>query len=376
MFRWRRPTAGEIVAVLTVAAVAAFLHARGQAMFSPGALKEKGRTGATLGGVRSHAEIGQNCAACHVPPWSKQTMADRCLDCHGEVRLQLNTRGPLHGKFANGMDCRSCHTEHKGVHAGITDLRQFDHDCTAFKLTGKHQQVDCRSCHADNVYKGTAQTCAACHAEPQVHQGRFGTNCASCHGTASWQDTSLNIAGLAHFDHNRTAFKLTGKHLSVECRSCHVNNVFKGTATACVSCHAEPAVPQVHKSRHGANCISCHSTETWVGLVYKHTFPLNHHSKGRNIACATCHTTTDYRVYTCAGCHEHEPTRMARKHAGKGFGDISDCVRCHATGRKEERRRSDLDRPWLDSFSRFVPRDHGCLTTLPGFRKISARRLP
>jgi hypothetical protein len=132
----------------------------------------------------------------------------------------------------------------------------------------------------------------------------------------------------------------------VDCKLCHVNNTFKGTAQACVSCHAEPPVPAVHKVARGNNCATCHSTASWVGLAHKHTFPLTHHNKGRDIACATCHTTESYKVYTCAGCHAHEPTRMERKHAGKRLGDISNCVRCHPTGR--ERRRAEADSPRLN----------------------------
>lgn len=344
MLRWRLPTSGEVVALLTVATVAVILLVKGEAMFSPGALKAQSRSGATLGGVTSHAEIGKNCAACHVAPWSSQGMAGLCLDCHADVRRQLEAKGPMHGLLTDGMQCRTCHTEHKGAHAVLTDMKKFDHDCAAFKLTGMHQRVDCRSCHAGNVFKGTSHACVSCHAEPQMHKGRYGTSCASCHVTANWKQTTLNVAGLATFDHDLTGFKLTGKHKAVDCKSCHVNNVFKGTSQACVSCHAEPPVPQVHKASHGTGCASCHSTNTWVGMTHKHTFPLTHHNKGREIACATCHTTANnYHAYTCAGCHEHEPARTARKHAGRGFGDISDCVRCHATGRKNERKRTSVD---------------------------------
>jgi len=356
MFRWRRITGGEIAALLTVVAVAAIMYARGETMFSPGALNAQGRAGARLGGVTSHAEIGSNCAACHVAPWSTQGMADRCLACHTDVRAQLDTRGPLHGLLAEGRQCRTCHTEHKGSHAGLTDMTRFNHDHAAFKLTGKHRTVECNSCHSSNVFKGTASTCASCHAEPQVHQGRFGTSCVSCHSTSNWKDTAFNMDGLANFDHDRTGFKLTGKHRAVDCKSCHVNNVFKGTASTCVSCHAEPLVPQVHKVRHGTGCASCHSTDTWVGLVHKHTFPLSHHSRGRDIACATCHTTTgNYRAYTCAGCHAHEPTKMERKHKGKSFDTISNCVQCHPTGRKNERKRSRAFDATRDSYVMSCP---------------------
>ena len=47
----------------------------------------------------------------------------------------------MHGKFTDGMDCRACHTEHKGPHAAVTNMAQFSHDCAAFKLTGDDRYV-------------------------------------------------------------------------------------------------------------------------------------------------------------------------------------------------------------------------------------------
>jgi hypothetical protein len=182
----------------------------------------------------------------------------------------------------------------------------------------------------------------SCHADPVVHKGKFGTNCASCHSTATWKQTPETL--MAKFDHNLAAFKLTGKHTDVECKACHVNNVFKGTKQDCLSCHAEP---KEHKGKFGTNCASCHSTTTWKGATFTHKFPLNHGKRNRTIECATCHTTANnYKAYTCYGCHEHEPTRIARKHAK--IANFQDCAKCHPTGREKERMRGSLDAPSLD----------------------------
>src|SRR4029450_8390711 len=172
--------------------------------------------------------------------WSSATMADRCLDCHADVRQQLDVRQPLHGSFSEGRQCRDCHTEHGGAHGVLTTFAKFDHGLIDFKLTGKHTAVGCAACHVNNVFRGTAKSCAACHAEPPTHQGRFGTNCAQCHSTATWH--SADPPG--GFNHDLTQFKLTGKHATVTCASCHGNNVFRGTANTCATCHYEP---QSHK---------------------------------------------------------------------------------------------------------------------------------
>ena len=176
----------------------------------------------------------------------------------------------MHGRLSQAVECRGCHAEHHGPDGVLTSLEKFDHSLTAFKLTGKHATLECKACHANNVFEGTAQSCVACHAEPKIHRGKFGTDCKQCHATSTWT-TALN--GLDKFDHNLTSFKLTGKHATIDCKACHANNVFQGTSQSCVACHAEP---KVHQAKFGTDCKQCHTTTTWAGTTFKHTFPLNH----------------------------------------------------------------------------------------------------
>ena len=61
------------------------------------------------------------------------------------------------------------------------------------------------------------------------------------------------------FDHAKARFPLTGAHRTVECAKCHVNSVFTGLKfAACTDCHREP-----HRQAFGADCTSCHTTDTW-----------------------------------------------------------------------------------------------------------------
>jgi hypothetical protein len=258
----------EIVLILlTMGGVVAALVTAGGRMFSPGDLNAHSRQDIELGGVASHAGLGGNCAACHTAPWNSETMADRCLGCHADVRRQFEAHRPLHGTLSEGMQCRGCHTEHNGAEAALTSVARFDHDWTAFPLTGQHRQVACASCHVNSVFHGIAQTCVSCHAEPQVHRGRLGTD-----------------------------------------------------------------------------CVQCHSTSTWKGATFTHKFPLNHGHRRENIACSVCHTVaTDFRTYTCYGCHEHQPARVESKHVRMGIGNFQNCVRCHPTGREHEGRRGRDD---------------------------------
>lgn len=314
------------VAILAVGGVVAVLFAFGGRMFNPGPLNADSHDDRELGGVTSHAELSGNCSACHAPPWSRETMASRCLDCHEDIRRQIDSDRSLHGKMSNGTNCRECHTEHKGAHASITDMAKFDHDYAAFALTGKHEAVDCKSCHTNNVRKGTPQDCASCHIEPDVHKGRLGTACASCHTTATWQNSKI---ALKNFDHNLTAFKLTGKHTAVDCKSCHVNEVFKGTPQTCVGCHAEPTV---HKGRFGAGCAKCHSTDTWKVAPAQLAGQFDHNltafkltGKHTTVDCKKCHVNEVFKgtAQTCVGCHAEPVTHKGR------FGTA--CAQCHST---------------------------------------------
>ncbi|MFM8272366.1 MAG: hypothetical protein ACKODX_08520 [Gemmata sp.] len=430
-------TPGRLAVLATVLAVAVGLIMTGGGMFSPGQLSAQ-QKGAPLGGARSHADIGNNCSACHASPWSRETMADRCMACHTDVRGQIAARGPLHGRFANATVCRACHTEHKGGTATLTDLAHFDHNCAAFQLTGRHASVECQRCHTGSHYKGTATTCAGCHAEPKVHLGQFGTDCQKCHGTDTWR-TAAALGGSGPggaFDHSKTAFPLTGHHSQTDCKKCHVSNTFKGTPTSCVACHPEPKThlgkfgtdcqkchttsdwrlvgfntgggnavfdhsktafpltgkhatgdcrkchadnkfkgtptacvachpePKVHaQSKFGTDCQKCHTTATWANATlgdYKHTFPVAHGAKRSKNACATCHKGSDgYVTYTCYGCHEHNPDKVARQH--KKINDplvLANCVKCHKNGRGNGRERAGFVAPAGDLMAS-CPADDG-----------------
>ncbi len=84
---------GLLAAGLTLVLVLAFYLARGGAMFSPGPLSAQAGDevlgSASVASVRSHAETGGRCAACHTAPWSGETLSDRCQGCHASVREEL-----------------------------------------------------------------------------------------------------------------------------------------------------------------------------------------------------------------------------------------------------------------------------------------------
>lgn len=237
------------------------------------------------------------CASCHKNNVFKGTPKD-CASCHMDAHM---------GQF--GRQCESCHT------TAAWKPVNFDHALTGFKLIGTHFTVDCKACHANNVFKGTPKDCFSCHASKDIHNGQFGKDCASCHKPTKWQDVV--------FDHSKTSFPLSGMHTSVACKSCHVNNVFKGTPKDCVSCHASK---DVHKGQFGTNCGSCHKPTRWQDVSFDHSktsFPLT--GLHTNIVCSACHANGVYKgtPKDCYSCHAAKD-----KHLGQ-FGTV--CSSCHNT---------------------------------------------
>jgi hypothetical protein len=103
----------------------------------------------------------------------------------------------------------------------------------------------------------------------------------------------------------------------------------------CIGCHR---ADDEHRGEFGSDCGECHSVETWEGARFDHEFPLDHGEEG-TIPCRTCHEDrTNYKSYTCYGCHEHSPARIRAKHDEEGITgrELEDCVRCHPTGREHE----------------------------------------
>ncbi len=259
------------------------------------------------------------CHQCHGGAKSAADFAlaaTDCFSCHAND-------DPHEGRF--GTQCENCHTTNAWKPA------QFDHNLAAFKLEGAHASVACTACHINNVFKGTPTDCFSCHANDDPHRGQFGTQCQLCHRPTQWRAVT--------FDHNRTAFPLTGAHLTVPCQSCHINGVYKGTPTECAACHREPAF---HAGLfRGQSCAHCHQTTAWrpASFFGPHTFPMMH---GGASSCQTCHPNS-LQTYTCYSCHEHNPAKIQKKHLKEGITNFQNCVACHPTGQEHEGKHDDDD---------------------------------
>ncbi|MBI5021680.1 MAG: cytochrome C [Ignavibacteriales bacterium] len=235
-----------------------------------------------------------NCTDCHIDKHDGVFLSaykNDCSVCHSLHGFKLSTypqekhnatHFPLTGAHA-AVPCNGCHRKkesefpvfrfttilcescHKDIHAGaFTSMMKekscgnchittgwrdasFDHSTTAFPLTGRHKNIGCAKCHKSGdilsgkvVFQKIPSGCESCHAD--AHAGQFidsgKTDCFKCHTAEGWK--------LPIFNHEtQSKFKLTGKHLSVTCSSCHktvkdgkVQFIrFKPLETSCESCH-------------------------------------------------------------------------------------------------------------------------------------------
>jgi hypothetical protein len=262
---------------------------------NPGAFRHE-MTGYPLLGRHSQVKCGQ----CHVPGKPlKIGRHEQCSDCHADIHAGRFSRRPEHG------DCSACHSEEGFSPARFTVSR---HAGTRFPLTGAHLAVPCIACHSGVLQPGSRAAprfdfpdirCGTCHADP--HHGNADRwiqtgGCEICHLPSAWRDV--------RFDHDRTRFRLEGRHQAAACRACHSDTAagearavlrFKGKSMACGNCHHDPHMGQFSVKTGNAPgatpCDRCHSATGWPAEKFDHDrdsqFPLT--GAHRALACGKCH---------------------------------------------------------------------------------------
>lgn len=267
----------------------------------------------------AHHKYEETCGNCHDRA-DRGRQTQLCLSCHKDIAADITAKRGYHGRIAgiSRSECRACHTEHKGREADIVKLSgtQFDHALTDFQLLGAHATVACDSCHAKSKkYREASSECNSCHKKDEPHEGKVGTNCASCHDASAWRRVK--------FDHDKTKYALRGKHVDVPCVQCHFGNRYKDTPQICVSCHAPD---DVHHGERGPKCGDCHTTSGWKTAKFDHKRQTGYALLGVHVRidCADCHRTGNLKDKVpkdCVGCHRGEDS-----HAGR-LGEA--CEKCH-----------------------------------------------
>jgi hypothetical protein len=279
--------------------------------------------------IGAHAAV--DCIACHTSGASGKFtgLSTDCYSCH--VRDFQNATAPNHVAAGFSTTCQACH--------GVNTWSQtnFNHNATGFPLTGAHVTVLCASCHVNNNYNLTAANaaCSDCHMKdfqsttnPNHVLGGFSANCQTCHSTASWTN--------ATFNHALTGFPLTGAHLSVPCASCHTNNNYNLTSTACINCHQTDFQNTTNPGHVAAafptDCTVCHSTSSWTGATFNHAstgFALT--GAHVSVACASCHVNNNYSLKStaCVTCHQIDYNNAVTPVNHIQLGFPTTCEVCH-----------------------------------------------
>lgn len=159
-----------------------------------------------------------------------------CEACHRQI--DAATMAQHVTKYS--ADCLACHH----------NLKPFDH--RAFALSGQHANLACARCHATGDFTQARSDCVACHVDPEIHAGLFGTDCAACHLITGWLPARLT----------RHTFPIDhGGEGEIDCATCHVKAY---TQYTCYNCHAHTAEKdQVTHVNAGlpefSDCMKCHA---------------------------------------------------------------------------------------------------------------------
>lgn len=243
------------------------------------------------------------------------------------------------------------------------------------KLAEPHKHIDhlddCVKCHAlgKNV---SAQLCLQCHGilkkridqKKGLHTNKEFENCVLCHVDHQGRNYELVFwkEGKDNFEHQKTGYKLLGKHTELKCKECHqsknitakklfvdnkkdLNRTLLGLNKKCLTCHFDEHRRQVKQS-----CLDCHTMKGW-----KPASKFNHNrarfrltGKHVKVPCRKCHPIvrdrknkqdpsymkfTGIRFNTCTGCHEDI-------HKNK-FGQ--NCTKCHTTRSWTNIKRNNFD---------------------------------
>jgi len=249
-----------------------------------------------------------------------------CLNCHSDYHMKtLST------------NCLNCHNPDT-----FKTASKFSHNSAKFKLVGKHINVDCLKCHKIDIIDGNKfqefkglqfSNCTGCHKDK--HQNKYGQNCRQCHSEESFKI----VTGLNKFDHNKTDYRLEGKHIAVNCKACH-KTAFTDPLKykRCSDCHTDYHKKQFVKNGVSPDCSQCHDIKGFTSFSYtidQHNlspFPI----QGSHLAipCFDCHRkqkTWNFRGigFECKDCHKdiHQALIPAK------YYPEANCKICHNESR-------------------------------------------
>jgi len=283
----------------------------------------------------AHALNTVDCASCHNGDY--QNTPNECVGCH--LDDYNNSTNPSHTELNFAQTCEDCHTTNPGW-----SPTTFNHD-DYYVLNGAHADIsnDCNSCH-NGDYQNTPNQCVGCHLDdfnqtsnPNHTDAGFSQTCDECHTTnPGWSP--------ATFVNHNDYWVISGAHINIasDCNACH-NGDYNNTPTECVGCHLEDynatTDPPHQTAQFPTDCLACHTDNAWSPSTFDHDgdyFPIysGKHNNEWN-QCSECHTVaSDYSIFSCIDCHEHNKPEMDSKHSEvSGYVYESNaCLDCHPDG--------------------------------------------
>ncbi|MCX6266431.1 MAG: cytochrome C [Bacteroidetes bacterium] len=262
------------------------------------------------------AHAKKQCIDCHKPGFIQEDkikkkkftylgLTPNCLTCHTDYHQQTLS-----------SSCSDCHD-----FEAFKPAKKFDHTKAKFQLTGKHQTVLCISCHKTGTKNGQKfqefkgikfDNCTNCHKD--VHNNKFGQNCTQCHTEQSFSI----IKGVQNFDHDKTDFKLDGKHRNVACNACHKTKLTNALKFGrCTDCHSDYHKNQFAKQGVSPDCSQCHTVNGFTGS----TFTVAQHNEGV-FPLKGAHLATP-----CFACHKKEAPKADTTWHFRDIGKL--CIDCH-----------------------------------------------
>ena len=288
--------------------------------------------------VGAHANA--DCFDCHLTENLLQfrPLGVECIDCHRQEFL--STTSPNHQQVGYSTECFDCHNmfSYEWSSGGI--------EHSFFPLTEGHAIDLCSTCHIEGGFQNITPDCESCHLadynlaiNPPHVSLEFPVNCAECHTTKpDWTPAS--------FDRHNEYWVLEGAHAAIanECAQCHSAS-YLNTPNTCYGCHDadynNANDPQHLGGNFPIDCIECHSQNAWKPSTFNHDglFPIYSGShNGEWNSCSECHTiASNYALFSCIDCHEHNKTDMDNEHQGENgyiYNSIN-CLDCHPNGKAD-----------------------------------------
>lgn len=293
-------------------------------------------TGFSLIGAHSK----KNCKDCHNPKNIKDLRFKNKKITYLGLKPECNNCHKDYHQNTLSLNCVNCHDAN-----AFKPAAKFNHSSAKFQLTGKHNSVECIKCHKIELknnekyqqFKGLQfNTCTNCHKD--VHQNKFGSNCTQCHTTESF----LSLKATTNFDHSKTKYTLEGKHLTVNCKSCHkLKYTTPIKHEKCNDCHQDYHKAEFVKNNITPDCASCHNMTGFINTSYtieqhnNSSFVLN----GAHLAtpCFDCHKKTEKWSFRnigkkCIDCHKN----IHQNFISNKYYPEDNCLSCHNTNKWSE----------------------------------------